>query len=299
MSVVGDGVAEAVRSIADVFAAHGTDPLVDWSFPSVHLLHPLSRATFVPHVRERGDGLDVAITRPLWVAQDAAEGAAVAEAVAKLAGNDAIAFAVERAEDGTVAAVGYRLFEHPTESGWCERLRLAHRDLERSAVPAVGDIASVVRSRMAEVSHPRSRLLRCAFAMLEAPDTAWDGTGDRATLAVVTREHVTLRWGAEGLPVFLRLASAQDLDVVTLVAGHDGRWGHDELDVLLFAFAARAVGRPGLRVADVPGDLGHAVGIVSSLAIATGAHGVRRAMEDHLDLAREVAGPPRVGRGRA
>lgn len=290
MSVLDAEIGRAVRAIAEVFADEGTDPLVDWFIPAVHLLHPLARATIAPYVRDAGAGRGAAITRPLWVAEDPAECTAVAMAVTGLPAADGITFAEERAEDGTWGAVAYRVIECAADAAWGRDLPGAHRELEASSMAVMAELARVLRPHLDRIARPRSLLLHHALALLEDHGTERDGVSEAAAVAAVTCDHVTLRWGAEGLPVFLRLVGEEQLDVLTLVAGHDGRWLRDELEVLGQVFAVRAVGRPGLRVVDVPGDLGMAIGIVSSLPASAATATVVGALEAHLDLAREVAG---------
>lgn len=289
----------AVRAIAEVFAAEGTDPMVDWSIPAVHLLHPLARATIAPYVLCSGAGSGVAITRPMWIVDDAAERVAVADVVARSTGVDGITFAEERSDDGTWAALAYRVVERAAHADWGTGLAEAHRGLETAVMAAMADAARAVRARLDRIASPRSRLLRHAFALLRDDASDPTGVGEEAAVSAVTRKHVTLRWGAEGLPVFLTFASAERLDALTLVAGHDGRWSRDEIAALGQVFAIRAIGRSGLQVVDVPGDLGVALGVVSQLPASVATDRLREALEAHLDLARDVAGVPVGARVRA
>ena len=270
---------------------------MDWSTPAVHLLNLTTRATFVPNARDAATPCTVAITRQLWVALAGVQGSAVCDATAALDGANAIEGANVGDVDGCCAAYAYRVLEIEWDARWRTALTDAYRELERSVIQALASIASVVASRLQHAASPRAVLLNQAFAL--TCECAGSSDEDRLAMAAVTRADVTRRLGVEGLPVFMRDAHSEQLDLGTLDAGHDARWSRRKLDALARAFAARSATRPGLRIANVPGELQNAIGIITSRPLATLTRDVRDTLEEHLDLMREVAGPPRVGRGVA
>jgi hypothetical protein len=162
--------------------------------------------------------------------------------------------------------------------------------LERAVDRALPRLAAAVRPVLGRVARPRARLLRHAVRLVG--DGAPDGSiGESVALAAVGSEYVTLASGFERLPAFLHLVEADDrLEVLTLLAGFDGRAARDELAAVGRAAGAYARGRDDLRVVDVPGELGMAVGVLSHLPGTAATTLVRGVMEAHLDVARAVAG---------
>jgi hypothetical protein len=162
--------------------------------------------------------------------------------------------------------------------------------LERAVDRALPRLAAAVRPVLGRVARPRARLLRHAVRLVG--DGAPDGSiGESVALAAVGSEYVTLASGFERLPAFLHLIEADDrLEVLTLLAGFDGRAARDELAAVGRAAGAYARGRDDLRVVDVPGELGMAVGVRSHLPGTAATTLVRGVMEAHLDVARAVAG---------